>query len=66
MMTGTTGVLMWIMMIVMLAGMAVGGITWTRRHLMAPRSGKPRSADPGQSSSDHMPRTGSGGQAPLP
>jgi hypothetical protein len=53
------------MMIVMLAGMAAGGITWTRRHLN-PRSGKPRSAGPGQSSSDRTPRTGSGGQAPLP
>jgi hypothetical protein len=36
MMTSTMGVLMWVMKIVMLAGMVAGGITWTRRRLNVP------------------------------
>jgi putative membrane protein len=42
MMTGTLGLLMWLMMIVMLVGVAAGGITWALRRLR----GRPAASNP--------------------
>jgi uncharacterized iron-regulated membrane protein len=47
MMTGTLGVLMWLIMIVMLLGMAAGSIAWTRRRRNT-HSARPRPLHRGQ------------------
>jgi TRAP-type C4-dicarboxylate transport system permease small subunit len=38
MMTGTLGIVMWLMMGAMLTGFAGGGIAWLRRRLKRPRT----------------------------
>jgi hypothetical protein len=38
MMTGTLGIVMWLMMGAMLTGFVAGGIAWLRRHLKGPRT----------------------------
>jgi uncharacterized membrane protein len=45
MMTGLAGLAMWLMMGVMLIGLAAGGIAWLRRHLHARSPSQPRPAD---------------------
>ncbi len=37
MMTGTLGILMWVMMGAMAAGFLAGGLAWMRRRLKRPR-----------------------------
>jgi len=51
MMTGLAGAAMWLMMGLMLIGLAAGGITWTRRRLHGQPDGQPPPAD-------HTPRDG--------
>ena len=53
MMTGTLGVLMWLMMIVMLLGLTAGSIAWIRRRLNT-QSARPQALHRGETPSDRM------------